>query len=94
MPTPRSHRFTRAVAGALAITALAAPAAGARPAEEMFINESRAEAPGPTITRTIDEGFGWSSAAIGAGGATAVLLLGAAGASARSNRHQRVGVVR
>ena len=98
MPTPRSHRFTRAVAGALVITAIATPGAGARPIEEMFVDprsgadQSRAEAAAPTVTRTIDERFGWGSAAIGAGGATAVLLLTAAGASALSHRHQRAVV--
>jgi hypothetical protein len=97
--SPRRIRLTHAVAGALAVTAIAAPAAGAIPAEELLNDSSRgsdpagaleSEAPAPTVTRTIDEGFDWGSAAIGAGGAAAALLLSAAGASAVSRRHKRV----
>jgi hypothetical protein len=99
--SPRRTRLAHAVAGALAATAIAAPAAGAIPVEEYLDGPSRgseaagtldSEAPAPTVTRTIDEGFDWGSAAIGAGGASAALLLGAAGALAASRRHNRVGV--
>jgi hypothetical protein len=97
--SPRRIRLTDAVAGALAVTAVAAPAAGAIPAEELLNDSSRgsdaagaleSKAPAPTVTRTIDEGFDWGSAAIGAGGAAAALLLSAAGASAVSRRHNRI----
>ncbi|WCB95100.1 hypothetical protein DSM104299_03842 [Baekduia alba] len=46
----------------------------------------------PSVTRSIDdEDFDWGSAAIGAGGAGAALLLAAAGVSAAGHRrHQRV----
>jgi hypothetical protein len=98
------HRLTRTVAGALAVTAIAAPTAGALPAEQVQGGSpssrsapaigSKAEAPAPTVTRTIDDGFDWGSAAVGAGGAAAVLLLTGAGASAVSHRHHRLGVVR
>jgi hypothetical protein len=37
---------------------------------------------------TIDQGFDWGSAAIGAGGAAAVLVVTMAGASAVSHRHR------
>ena len=99
----RRRRLTSIVAAALTATVLAAPAADAIPAEEYFNSsdsrsapavESDAEALAPTVTRTVDDGFDLGSAAIGAGGAAAVLLLTAAGASAVSHRHQRVGVVR
>ena len=99
----RRQRLTRTVAAALAATALAAPAADARPWEEAFTGqdqgsgpaiEPHTEAPAPTVSRTIDDGFDLGSAAIGAGGAAAVLLLTAAGASAVTHRHHRVGVVR
>jgi len=99
MSTRRRH-LTSTVAAALAATALAAPAADARPWEEAFSSPDQRSAPAiesdpaPTVTRTIDDGFDLGSAAIGAGGAAAVLLLTAAGASAVSHRHQRVGVVR
>lgn len=95
------HRLTQSVAGALAIAALAAPAAGAFPAEQVQGNPnpnapSRSSlvtrAPAPTVTRTIDQGFDTGSAAIGAGGAAAVLLLTAAGLSAGVHRHRRVGM--
>jgi hypothetical protein len=102
---PRSHRLTRTVAGALAVTAFAAPAASAYPAEQLQGSprsqdisgpplpiDPDAQAPRPTVTRTIDDGFDFGSAAIGAGGAAAVLLLSAAGASAVTHRHHRVGV--
>lgn len=97
--SPRRPRLSHAVAGALAVAALAAPTADARPYEEFFgstsaRSEQQAEAPAPTVTRTVEEGFDWGSAAIGAGGAAAVLLLAGAGASAVSHRHQRLGVVR
>src|SRR4051794_30640000 len=66
----RRHRLTSSVAGALAVTALAAPSAGALPAEQVQGNpsgpapasprypvmESKAGAPAPTVTRTIDDG--------------------------------------
>ena len=99
----RFHRLTRTIAGALAVTALAAPAASAFPGEQVQGSQggnsrsalpvdSYAQAPRPTVTRTIDDGFDFGSAAIGAGGAAAVLLLSAAGASAATHRHHRVGV--
>jgi hypothetical protein len=92
----RSHLLTRTVAGALAVTALAAPAAGALPNEQLAApaaqDRASSSSPRPTVTRTIDDGFDLGSAAIGAGGAAAVLLLSAAGASAATHRHHRVGV--
>ena len=98
------HRLTHSVAGALAIAALAAPAASALPAEQVQGNPNPnapaqsdpvtkvTDAPAPTVTRTIDEGFDVGSAAIGAGGAAALLLLTAGGASAVMHRHGRIGV--
>jgi hypothetical protein len=100
----RSHRLASTVAGALALGAIAAPTAAALPAEEIQGGspssrsnprvEYLVEAPAPTVTRTVDDGFDLGSAAIGAGGAAAVLLLSGAGASALSHRHHRLGVVR
>jgi len=103
----RHQRLTRAAAAALAATALAAPAASAFPAEQVqgtphsqgdsksrnpLPVDPNAQAPRPTVTRTIDDGFDTGSAAIGAGGAAAVLALTAAGASAVLRRHHRVDV--
>ncbi len=102
MSARHTRRISRSVAGALAVVAIAAPAAGARPAQENPANTDRgsvaavdyqAEAPAPTVT-TIDQGFEWGSAAIGAGGAAIVLLLTAAGVTTVSRRHHHAGVVR
>jgi hypothetical protein len=104
----RRHRLTSTLAGALALIAIAAPTAGALPAEQVQGSpsgpapaspryptmESKAGAPAPTVTRTIDDGFDWGSIAIGAGGAAAALLLAAGGASAVSHHRHRIGVVR
>jgi hypothetical protein len=46
----------------------------------------------PTVTRTIDEGIDLGSAALGAGGASAVLLLTGAGATAVMHTRRRVKV--
>jgi hypothetical protein len=81
------RRLTRTMTGALVVTALAAPAASARP---LYDNPGRPSEPAPTVTRTIDEGFDVGSAAIGAGGAAAVLLLTAAGAAAMSHRRHPI----
>jgi hypothetical protein len=106
MSAPR-HRLARTAAGALAVTALAAPTvAGARPAPEdsgvarpapaavVFDNERadaaptivyRSATPAPAVTTgTIDDGFDWGAAAIGAGAVAAALLLAAGGAAALS----------
>ena len=97
------RRFTRSVAGALALAAIAAPTAGALPAEQVQGGsasgspssvESKAAAPAPTVTRTIDEGFDVGSAAIGAGSAAAFLLVAGAGVSAMVHRHRRLGIAR
>jgi hypothetical protein len=89
------RRLLRALAGALAIAALAASPAGALPAEQVqgsassTGSDSSSDALAPTVTRSIDDGFDLGSAAIGAGGATALLLLSAAGASTLSSRRRQ-----
>jgi hypothetical protein len=97
MPPRRSRRLTRAVAGALAVTAIAAPAAIARPidaapgwtASQPGASPSPADAPAPTVIRTIDNGFDWSSAGIGAGATTAIALLSLGGVRASAHAHAR-----
>jgi hypothetical protein len=42
------------------------------------------------VTRAIDHGIDWGSAAIGAGTATSALLLAAAGATAASHHYHHV----
>jgi hypothetical protein len=85
----RQRRLSRSLAGALAIAAIAAPAAGARPGYDPGPGEG-ATPPDynqPVVTRTVDHSFDAGSAAIGAGVAAA-LLLAAGGASASHRRHR------
>jgi hypothetical protein len=79
------HRVTRVLAVTLAAVALAAPAANARPAplDQPVVIEPE---PAPVV-QTVDDGFDWDSAAIGAGGAGALLLLVALGGSTFRSRH-------
>jgi hypothetical protein len=95
MPHSPPH-LTGALAGALAVAALAAPTAGARPATEWTDNSSPAttKPPAPTVTRTIDQGLDWGSAAIGAGTATGLLLVAAAGATGAAHRTRHIRSVR
>jgi len=86
-----ARRFTRTLTSAVIVTALAAPAATARPLYDQPGHRSESA---PTVTRTIDEGFDVGSAAIGAGGAAVVVLLTAAGAAAVSRRRHPVRLAR
>ena len=69
----QTSRITRITAVALAAAALGAPAASARPASDPGGNK-----PQPVV-REIDRGFDTGSAALGAGGTAAILLLSVAG---------------
>jgi hypothetical protein len=93
-----SHHFARALGVGLAAAALAAPSALARvdpPATTPF--NSREADPtvpaAPVVVRTVDDGFDWGSAAIGAGGAGALVMVVALGGVAYTTRH-RIGVAR
>ena len=90
-----SHRITRLVLIGLAVLALAAPAASARPAPadrqdtgEPFVLEP--EAP---VVQSVNEGFDWASAAIGAGFAGGIILLISWGGVTYRHRHQPSGLV-
>ena len=101
MPSSR-RRLSSAIAGALAIGALTAPAANAITDEQwrggLYRSDSTSavessnssNSPAPTVTRTIDDGFDLGSAAIGAGSAAAVLLLGGAGGTAVWRHRRRI----
>ena len=100
----RSHRLARTVAAGLAAAALAAPAASARPIDHPRLPASGGAgtavavepdpaAPRVPVVRTIDAGFDWGSAAIGAGGAGALVVIVALGGCAYTGRH-RIGVAR
>jgi hypothetical protein len=86
MTTHHSHPFARLLVAGLAAGALAAPAAVAQP-----IDNGPSPGPGdgkPPVVQTIDEGFDWGSAAIGAGGAGAVIVLVSLGGVAYVARHR------
>ena len=81
---PTSRRFTSALAATLAIGALAATPAFARiPAPDPIPTPTAIPAAGdaPTVVRA-DDGFDWGSAAIGAGGGAAIVLLSVGGLAA------------
>ena len=59
----------------LATGALAGPAAVAQPLDAQPRAATGSEPPDAPVVRTIDEGFDWGSAAVGAGGAGAVIVL-------------------
>jgi hypothetical protein len=80
MTSHRRTQLSRSLAAGLAVAALATPAAQASPMLEpgtgdTALSTEPAAADSPTITTTIDEGFDWGSAAIGAGAAGALLAL-------------------
>jgi hypothetical protein len=91
--TPGMSAFRRlpcGVAAALIVIAIAAPTAGARPIYDSPGKPAHSSLP---PTRINDEGFDLGSAAVGAGGAGAFLLLTAAGIAFVGQRRHRVGVV-
>jgi hypothetical protein len=90
-----SHHITRLVLIGLAVLALAAPVASARPAPRDATPADRVviEPESAPIVQSVETGFDWDSAAIGAGGAGALLLLVAAGGFAyRSRNDHNIGV--
>jgi hypothetical protein len=93
-----SHRITRLATAGLIAGALAAPGASARPAPDPPIQNGGEPvviepAPAPVV-QSIDEGFDWDSAAIGAGAAGALVLLIGFGGTTYRHRHDRIGVAR
>jgi len=87
-------RIARLLAVSLAAAAFAAPAASARPAPNVADpNSAVVIDPEPARVVTVDNGFDWDSAAIGAGGAGALLLLVSAGGFTYRSRHDHhIGV--
>jgi len=87
-----SNRITRLVLIALAVMALAAPVASARPApvdtpfsDEPFVLDE-------PVVQSVNDGFDWASAAIGAGVAGGVILLVAFGGISYRHRHEHIGI--
>jgi hypothetical protein len=99
----RSHRLTRLLATGVAAAALAAPPAVARPIDgpqephrpgpTVGAEPMPAPAEAPVVVRHIDAGFDWGSAAVGAGGAGALIVLVSLGGFAYTTR-TRVRVAR
>jgi hypothetical protein len=87
---PHPRRITRVIAVGLIAGAVAAPAASAKPAPLETVQRGHQillePQPAPVV-RTVDTGFDWDSAAIGAGGAGALRLVFAAGGVAYRSRH-------
>jgi hypothetical protein len=95
-----SHRpcpVARLLAVGVTVAALAAPAAIARPIDSQSrpvppdptaAMEPEPAPPDPPIVRSVDTGFDWGSAAIGAGGAGALVALVVVGGSALTARYQ------
>ena len=86
-----SHRITRLVLIALAVLALAAPAASAVPASPDRQPADRVVVE-PPVVQSIDHGFDWASAAIGAGLAGGIILLIGWGGITYRHRHEHIGV--
>jgi hypothetical protein len=104
MTAHRSHRLARLLAAGVATAALAAPAAVARPIDgpnepvrpdpgTTAVEPEPAPADAPIVVRHIDAGFDWGSAAIGAGGTGALVVLVSLGGIAVAS-HRRIGVAR
>jgi|tagenome__1003787_1003787.scaffolds.fasta_scaffold19284831_2 hypothetical protein len=89
-----SHRITRLVLIGLAVLALAAPAASAVPAgpDRVDTGEPFVIEPEAPVVQSVDNGFDWGSAAIGAGIAGGVILLISWGGITYRHRHEHVGV--
>ncbi len=87
-----SHRITRLVAVAVAAGALAAPTASARPTTPDSPSSGEPVFVTPPVIQNVDEGFDWASAAIGAGGAGALILLVSAGGITYRHRHAHIGI--
>jgi hypothetical protein len=82
----RSHRLAHLFAAATATAALAAPTAVARPLDSRsnlpYPNER------PVVVQPVDAGFDWDSAAIGAGGVGALVVLVSLGGFGYVSRHR------
>ncbi len=84
------HRITRLVLVGLAVLALAAPVASARPAPADTPVPS--VEPAPPVVQSVDEGFDWASAAVGAGAAGGIILLISWGGMTYRHPHEHVGI--
>jgi hypothetical protein len=94
-----SSKFTTALLATLTVAAIAAPGAGARPADQ-FLQAPTSQSAGTgsgeansSATPASSNGFDWGDAGIGAAGMLSILGLGAGAVTvARHSREQRPAV--
>jgi hypothetical protein len=79
MQSQQRSRRTRIAAASLAIAALAAPAAQARPALDAPVPHHEPQRSAMVVTSTPDGGFDWGSAGVGAAAGAGLVLVGAGG---------------
>jgi hypothetical protein len=86
----RSHRLGRLLTAGVTAVALAAPPAVARPIDDpqLLVRANPATTEQPPVMQQIDDGFDWGSAAIGAGGAGALIVLVSLGGYAYTSRNR------
>ena len=91
-----SHRITRLATAGLIAGALAAPAAHAVPAspDRAARRAARHRVRAAPVVQSVDDGFDWASAAIGAGAAGGLILLIGVGGTTYRHRHEHIGVAR
>ena len=77
MPSQHRSRRARIAATCLAITALAAPAAQARPALDPPVGHQEPQRSAVVVTASSSSGFDWGSAGIGAAAGAGLVLVGA-----------------
>jgi hypothetical protein len=89
-----SHRITRLLLIALAILALAAPVASARPESQDATPAVpvQIEPDAAPVVQSVDTGFDWASAAIGAGVAGGLILLVGWGGVTYRHHHEHIGI--
>ena len=87
MTIHRSHPLARLTVAGLAAAALAAPTAVAQLLDAQPRAAAESGSTDAPVVRTIDDGFDWGSAAIGAGAGGAVILLVSLGGVAVASRH-------
>ena len=77
MQSQHRSRRARIAATSLALAALAAPAAQARPALDAPVGHREPQDSAVVVTSTPDSGFDWGSAGIGAAAGAGLVLVGA-----------------
>ena len=77
MQSQYRSRRARIAATSLALAALAAPAAQARPALDAPVGHHEPQRSAVVVTSTPDSGFDWGSAGIGAAAGAGLVLVGA-----------------